>query len=143
MKQSATTPAKRKATARANPRRRSQRAETLARMEEAYDRHLKGEDSAPEVTSGKVGDVHFDDAITTQRSSCMADSADDEIREQSLVVVDIDISPDGHAHIQINSEMDFASATRQHLELNWHQLEPLAVALSRAVENAKARGFLP
>ncbi len=96
----------------------------------------------PTRVSGTVGNVFFDDANTTQCSRCIAKSSDVNNNE-GLVLVDIDIDPDGFAHIQVNSEMHFASDTRQHLNLNWHQLEPLAVALSRAVSNAKARGFLP
>lgn len=91
------------------------------------------------VISGYVGDVSFDDANTTQCSRCLASSD-----TSKTVLVEIEVYPDpDDSSVLLTFRGYDSTKERQDLQVGAAELEPLAVALSRAVENAKARGFLP
>ena len=103
------------------------------------------------LISGTVGDVFFDDGNTLQAAHCLARG-----RDGAEVYVELEIYPrenstdqrsdptPEHADITLHFGGYKLDATqRAQVELKANEIEPLAVALSRAVANAKARGFLP
>jgi hypothetical protein len=93
----------------------------------------------PGAISGKVGDVFFDDANTFQGTRCLANNT------TGTVIVEIEIYPDSndYAFVAIHCGRYRDLSDRKHLELKADELEPFAVALTRAVANARQRGFLP
>ncbi len=101
---------------------------------------------------GTVGGIFFDDANTTQCSRCQAD-ADSVDGDRYTAYVEIEIYPPEanmteNANVKVHfmrygRERGLATSDPRDFQLSSHELEPLAVALSRAVANAKARGFLP
>lgn len=138
------TKAKSRAAAKARTRRPS--AAVAARIEKAAEKLL--DETAP--VDGTEGDVQFDDANTYNCSRCVADNG----RGINTVEVGIEIYPEPpgaaaegnhESNVQIFIRRGQAHLVHEtdDLQLNWRELEPFAVALRRAVANAKARGFLP
>jgi hypothetical protein len=129
------TATKNRGAARKNVGRRPS-TQVLAKMEQT----IAALPDLAGAVQGKVGDVEFDDANTFQGSRCQA------LTDGGNVYVEIEIYPKeiSRAFVALHFGGYQADANaRQHLEIKPNELEPLAVALSRAVANARARGFLP
>jgi hypothetical protein len=94
----------------------------------------------PGAVSGERGDIQFDDGNTFQASRCEASGP-----AGGRVYVEIEIYPKGDAHIVLHFGQYHLDPEKRYglTEVKATELEPLTVALSQAVANAKARGFLP
>jgi hypothetical protein len=139
---------KSRAEARSNVRRRPS-AKAIEKIEQTIAQ--LPDLPAPAPISGTIGEIFFDDANTFNCSRCQADSGGPPA-DRNTVIVEIELYPEVDADGQSNPDNAFVTlhfggycepSERQHLQLNWNELELLAVAFSRAVANAKARGFLP